>query len=326
MSALAIRPTYSVAYSVRADGLPPSRSHSVVKITRVQGVIKQRAAAKLKVCINWMLLFSHKKRVYSKKEKKSFTFVLNFITLTLSGTQRHSDDYIKEHMLRPFLKWLDRNGARMYVWRAETQLNGRIHFHITTNHFIHWKSIRRKWNSIQAKQGYLKKWTEGNVRSDPNATDVHSVKNERETARYMAKYMTKGNRAERPPVGSVDSLKKMQQEENFYYKQQCGTWRLFIGVWYYKRRACEGRLWGSSNSLAGIKLYYTQHDADFGEVAEWIAARSEHKKLNYSDLFVHPSLKYLSPGGTLRSKLAELYHERKAKISEQKYFTVDSFY
>ena len=326
MSALCIRPTYSVAYSVRADGLPPSRRGNSVKVIRAEGIIKARAAAKLKVAINWMLLFSHKKRVYSKKEKKQFTFVLNFITLTLSSAQMHTDDYVKAHMLRPFLKWLDRNNAKMYVWRAEVQLNGNIHFHITTNTFIHWKSIRRKWNSIQSKHGYLKKWTEGNVEGDPSASHVKAVKNERETARYMGKYMTKPCRVKKIDGKDVSRLKSLQTADGHQYLNRCGTWRLFFGTWYFKPRPVEGRLWGSSNSLAGVKLYYTQHDADFYQIADWVAARGEYKKLDFADLWTHPSLKYLNPSGSLRGKLAELYKERKRVIPQQKFFTVESFY
>ena len=56
---------------------------------------------------------------------------MKFITLTLSDVQAHTDDSIKEHMLQPFLYWLQRYYNCSYVWKAETQINGNIHFHIT---------------------------------------------------------------------------------------------------------------------------------------------------------------------------------------------------
>jgi len=286
MPALAIRPTYSVGYYVRADGLPPSRIKSAYTPIKKSGDLGKKGAKKIRNAVNWMLLFSHKKTVYSKKENKRFSFVLNFITLTLSEKQKHPDTYITKHMLQPFLKWLGRNYAKMYIWKAETQANGNIHYHITTNTFIHWRSIRRKWNAIQSRHGYLKSWTEGNVRNDPNSTDVHSVKNEKETAKYMAKYMTKND----------DS-----------------------------RRKVEGRIWGCSESLSNIKLYITPHDYSFEECAEFIEKISDMKQLDFSTLYIHPNLKYMKAPGAIRERLTELYNERKKVIAQQKFFTIESF-
>jgi len=80
---MSVRPTYSVAFLVRADGLPPSRSQNPpIQSNKPMGIVSKKAATRMANAVNWLMLFSHKKRVYSKSEKKSYWFTLNFITLS----------------------------------------------------------------------------------------------------------------------------------------------------------------------------------------------------------------------------------------------------
>jgi hypothetical protein len=46
-----------------------------------------------------------------------------------------------------------------YVWKAESQDNGNIHFHIVTNIFIDHKIIREAWNRIIEKFGYIEAYS-----------------------------------------------------------------------------------------------------------------------------------------------------------------------
>lgn len=283
---MSIRPTYSVAYLTRADGLPPSRGQSFKPPTITpNGMISMKAATRMKNAVNWMVLFSHKKRVYSKSTKKSYSFLINFITLTLSGAQAHSDEHIKRHMLYPFLRWMSRaHNANLYVWKAETQVNGNIHFHITANTFIHWKAIRRKWNSIQSKHGYMKKWTEGNVRKDPNSTDIHAVIKAEQISKYMVKYMVKND----------DS-----------------------------RRKITGHVWGCSPELTKLTVYIDEHDIEFPEAAASIQKQSEVKKLDHATLFLHRPLNRIHLSKLLRDKLTESFRNLRGKVNTQTYFTTE---
>lgn len=324
MNCMSIKPTYTVLFQRRADQKPFNRKHSEMpKRAALDGVLRQRSAKRMRDSINWMLLFSKRKSVYSIKENKSFTFVLNFITLTLSEEQKHSDEFVKTHMLEPFMKWLKRQGALMYVWRAETQENGNIHFHITTNVFIHWKSIRKKWNKIQYSNGYTKAFTDGPNEIGVNGTDVHSVKNEKETAAYMAKYMLKDN------ISKKDSLPLMCPiaGDNRLYSKKCYDVAEIKNVWYYSRRAIEGRLWGCSSNLSGVTLMYTAHDYDVEEVAALLPKAEKVVKLDYAQVLCYKNLKYQNVRGKLRTGLGNLYEERREAIDSQKLlYNVDSFY
>jgi len=192
-----------------------------------EGEISKKAKQKITTYMNWMMLFSSKKYVYNKKKKKGYYFKINFITLTLSDSQKHSDEYIKEHLLQPFIKWLRRShNVVNYIWKAETQKNNNIHFHITTNKFIHWQSIRNKWNQLQQNHGYLNKYFQLHGNHDANSTDVHSVKNDQQIVKYMVKYITKNEPNKRKVTGKIwdcnNELKKLKINyknfENNYYE------------------------------------------------------------------------------------------------------------
>ena len=161
----------------------------------------------------WMMLISNPKKIYSKKENLHFTFKINFITLTLSSTQKHTDQFIKNHMLAPFLKFLSRSwNVNSYIWKAEAQKNGNIHFHITANKFVHWRAIRIKWNSLQEKHGYLTKEMFNKPVSEINSTDVHAVKNDKQIIKYMLKYFSKNEKDKRPILGKLwDASENLNQ-------------------------------------------------------------------------------------------------------------------
>jgi len=156
-------------------------------------MLSLKSAARLRNAVQWMEFFSELKTVHRDKKRGKFQFRLNFITLTLSLAQKHSDTEILHHMLFPFLKWMERRWkVTAWIWRAEIQekrLAKRgercIHFHIATSSFVHYLSIKEKWNQLQLAHGYRE------ANTNPNSTDVHRVKESDEVARYMSKYITK---------------------------------------------------------------------------------------------------------------------------------------
>lgn len=156
-------------------------------------MLSLKSATRLRNAVQWMEFFSEVKTVHRDRKKGKFKFRLNFITLTLSLAQKHTDTEILHHMLFPFIKWMERRWkVTAYIWRAEIQekrlanRNERcIHFHIVTSAFVHYLGIKKKWNQLQLAHGYREPDT------DPNSTDVHRVIESDDIARYMSKYITK---------------------------------------------------------------------------------------------------------------------------------------
>jgi hypothetical protein len=136
-----------------------------------------------------------------------------FLTITLSSTQRHADAFVKRHMLGELIKYMKRNcGVEHYFWRAESQVNGNIHFHLLIDKYIPKEQIQLKWNSIQNNHGYLVQYYKTHSHINAPSCDIKSPKDKRELVSYLLKYMSKDE----------------------------------------KNRLIEGRIWGMSDSLRHV--------------------------------------------------------------------------
>lgn len=151
-------------------------------------ILSDKAGKRLKDTINILLACSRPKKLYSKSLDAYFNFKVNFITLTLPSAQVHTDKEIHNVVFKDFIRtWKRKNPHLLYVWKAETQDNGRIHYHVTTNSFLHHKLVRKFWNRALNSLGYIDRCKV----TDPNSTDVHAVKKVNNLGGYLATYMNK---------------------------------------------------------------------------------------------------------------------------------------
>jgi hypothetical protein len=268
--------------------------------------ISDQARRKVTKAIEWLIFMAADKKLPATSHGKSLNFKISFVTLTLSSAQIHSDNEIKAKCLNQFLieasnKWNVKN----YVWRAEKQINGNIHFHILTDKFIPWNELRQSWNRIQNKLGYvdryrqqmlefhkggfkvrkdlLAKWEykkqvkayrEGS-RSDwhnPNSTDIHSLRMISNTKAYVLKYVTKD-----------------QQESEM-----------------------QGRLWGCNYELTDLKG--AQIVVDSGFQAEITKAFRDHKPEFYKGEYF--TVVYIRPAQLLKSGAIGIIKELADYISD----------
>lgn len=273
LSCFKVAPHYSYEYTRILYHSPPDRSNSLPQTNRSHGAFSKHSRSRLTSAINWMLLFSPRKHVYSKKEKKSFTFKLNFLTLTLSDVQVHSDQFIHKHMLRPLLKWMARRyNAWNYVWKAETQDNGNIHFHVTTNKFIHYIELRNKWNTLQLHYGYLDKYNSSHGDLDAPSTEIKAVKNTAELARYLGKYFSKNDTAAKQ-AAPHQWVKHFYDDEIHQY-----SCNLKSGKTELIKRRVHCKLWSCNEALQNIQCYISERDPDYYEArADWIERNAIEK-------------------------------------------------
>jgi hypothetical protein len=172
-----------------------------------------------------------------------------FITLTLSAPQIKSDNDIKRNMLSQFINKLSNNHAVKHLfWRAEKQKNGNIHFHIITDKYIDKDKIRKYWNDIQEKEGYIeifeKKWGHKN----PPSTKIQSASSVKNFINYVLKYITK-------------------KEEN---------------------SKVEGRIYGMTDSLRMIKSFTTTNDSLYSEEIKEIVTKQDNRiiKQDYATIIM----------------------------------------
>ena len=143
--------------------------------------------------IDLLLQKSPERIIYNPISKNWHPFRINFVTLTISDKRNIDAREAYEKLLKPYLRKLRQYGQISYVWKAELQKRGQLHYHITTNCFIPWQSIRTDWNKIQRRAGFLETYGYRFGHYDANSTDIHSVKHVRDLSAYMAKYITKEN-------------------------------------------------------------------------------------------------------------------------------------
>lgn len=191
-----------------------------------RGFLSINAKRKLQKAIEYLLYLSAEKRIYNRTTKKFLKFKVAFVTLTLSSEQKHTDDQIRKKLLHQLLVELKKNyNVENYVWKAEKQANGNIHFHIVLDRFIPHQQLRSRWNRIQNKLGYVDNYQQKHKgKTNPNSVDIHSLYNIKNIASYLSKYMSK----------NVEYREDMNPEE-------------------LQKLIVKGKLWGSNHELSNIK-------------------------------------------------------------------------
>ena len=247
------------------------------KDTRSHGLMSQKANKNIKLAIDWLIYNAKDKPLYSKESKLKYQFKLNFITLTLSSKQKHSDNEIKSKLLNQFLVELRaKYKVENYVWRAESQANGNIHFHVVCDTFIPWRQLRTDWNRIQEKLGYISAFTKNSGKRDPNSTDVHSINAIKNLSAYLAKYCSKNSKGY--TVLATKATEQPFRPPSFLtYKHP----KLVANARFY--RQIHGKLWGLSTLLSKYKSAKCEVTGRIEQELEWL--RNKKKScIKYLDM------------------------------------------
>lgn len=139
------------------------------------------SARKMKRCIQWLIACSDQKQVWEKKQKGFVNWRVNHGTLTFHENMK--DDQTARKILSGWLEVAKyRWNMRQYVWKAEPQARGAIHFHFTSNVYIPHEELRYTWNRA------LRKFKLNNITD--NSTDIHAVVEERNMLDYFSDYLT----------------------------------------------------------------------------------------------------------------------------------------
>jgi hypothetical protein len=123
-----------------------------------------------------------------------------FCTLTFINDVTDADGI---GVLNKFLTALREKFPRLsYIWVAERQENGRIHFHIIVNVFLPIQRINALWVRQQYRAGIrfpeissdqIDEMTDKDIHGKLNPVDVRRVKNISALSSYLTKYISKGN-------------------------------------------------------------------------------------------------------------------------------------
>lgn len=241
---------YPYFYEKKARRKSPHTLQIVNRDKGMSGTNKSRA--RLRTAIDLLCYTAKWKTVFVKKNETYFRYKLNFITLTLPSEQQHTDKEIIAKCLSPFLEaWAKRRAGLLYVYRAEVQDNGNIHFHVISNAFYHYEKLRRDWNRYVEKLGYVSRGTTEN----PNSTDVHALSNKGDVALYLTSYLSKKDLYTKTlkKYHSIFKKKLREHQENVFHLPK----KYFKNI----KRKVQTNLWNASQVLKGFKAT-SQYDAD----------------------------------------------------------------
>ena len=276
-----------------------------------QGYISYSASKRIRIAIEWLLYFSPSKMVYYHDLKKKLPFKLSFLTLTLPAKQVHSDKIIKSECINQFnIELRKKFKIDMFLWKAESQKNGNIHFHYTLNKYVYWKEIQSIWNRITNKLGYvdrfaaewqglsfsqycakrnisgkkeiaqaLKAYDAGQACNwtEPNSVDVHSVKKIQKLDSYLVKYFLKNDEDRRPIDGHLWSISESLSKFKGWTSVVGGS---IAEELYFIQQKCKSLMkyfdWSSicKIDISGIKAYLPESNL----IANFLSYISEIKK------------------------------------------------
>lgn len=152
-----------------------------------QGKVTEGARKRMQKACDILIQCSRVKMRF-RPGKKLFPFRLAFVTLTVPG-QVTDPNNIHPHF-KKFTDWLRYRNA-LYVWKAEYQQRGQIHYHLIINQYIPWQDYRYYWNTQMRKAGQLKEYAQEHGHYNANSVDVRSVHNSKTLVNYLMKYLLK---------------------------------------------------------------------------------------------------------------------------------------
>ena len=134
----------------------PSKSLLNLQEQKKSFKLSNQSKRKVYDTINLLYTLSKPRTVKMRSGKSIYNFRCAFITLTLPATQAHEDTQIKSDCLNQFLIEL-RKAYKIenYFWKAELQKNENIHFHLLVDQYCDFQALRRRWNRVINKLGYV---------------------------------------------------------------------------------------------------------------------------------------------------------------------------
>lgn len=156
------------------------------------GKLSQGAAKRLRKAIELLCMSIKPITILNPVTKRYHKHRLSFITLTISKNENITAQEAYANCLAPLLRYLrEKHKMNTYVWKAEVQKRGQIHYHITTPTFLHWQHLRDTWNNLQRKAGYLQDYHKSKGHYNANSTDIHEVRHVTDLASYLMKEFAK---------------------------------------------------------------------------------------------------------------------------------------
>lgn len=168
------------------------------------GKVTPHARKRLRKALDILVQKTELHYVNNPFTEKKMPFRMGFITLTIALEKNLKVRESYETLLSKWLRTMKRKqGMKRYVWKAEYQRRGQVHYHLMTDTFLDARTISSEWNKLQKNAGYLKNFALRNGHFKPPSTHVRSAIDLGEINAYVAKEMCKGVQNQKTTPGKI---------------------------------------------------------------------------------------------------------------------------
>lgn len=141
--------------------------------------------------IDWAQCIHHNNIYYLQKNTWRKR-ILSMLTVSLPFKQFHTDKELNRLLLMPLLEDLKRlHDVKNYYWKAESQENGNIHWHILIDCYIDKEEVNQLCYKYFNKFGYMDKYFEKTNNTEYTGARIEGLEYISNIAAYVSKYVTK---------------------------------------------------------------------------------------------------------------------------------------
>lgn len=211
---------YDVYYGKASRALTDWRRRNMKRqrAAAYSGLMTPGATKRLRKACCIMAQSCPPKTIYNEVTQRYHRHQFSFITLTLAENDRMlSAREAYDTLLVHFLQWLRRTmGVHTYIWKAELQERGQIHYHITCPNFLHMRKIQFKWNDLQRRAGLLESFKLKHGHDNPPSTQIKTARSVDDMAAYLEKEICKSMQNQEALDGKVWDCSQNLKEAKYF--------------------------------------------------------------------------------------------------------------
>jgi hypothetical protein len=186
------------------------KRHELKMYKAYSGKVTDGAEKRIHRTVDVFLQRSQERTIWNTVTNQQNQFRLSFCTLTIpdekevDGKEAYKGlKVFIDHFRKPPTRKAISEQLKSYIWKAELQKRGQIHYHLTANSFLNAWEVRRVWNGICFRRGWMEEYRKKYGNTNPNSTDIHAVYKVRDIQAYLGKYLSKSGRVDVSECGGI---------------------------------------------------------------------------------------------------------------------------
>lgn len=226
------------------------------------GELSQLSKKKIINRILWLNQISEVK-TYKTKKGQYIQHKLSMLTLTLPSEMKHSPQFITENCLTRFLNLIrSYYKIKNYIWKLELQQNGNVHYHIITDAELDYNSLKKIWNKIINKYGYVDQYSQNSLKLGERKYIEKRMEEMRKYKKY--KLLNEANL-----IQEIKEVWRYQKSINFSQPNSINIKRISLNSNienYIAKYVSKGGNSGSLESFGGLKKEEEEERKKIGRI------------------------------------------------------------